>query len=71
MFAILDDEAPRRGAALAGGEICRLDRDGCRGIDVFRVPDDERIVAAKLEARIFCGFRRIDYGAPFRRGPTP
>ena len=48
-LAVLDDQPPRRGAALAGGEKGRLDDDRRRGVDVLRVPHDDRIVAAKLE----------------------
>ena len=48
-LAVLDDQAPRRGAALAGGEIGRLDGDHRRGVDVLGVPHDQRVVAAELE----------------------
>ena len=48
-LAVLDDQPPRRGAALAGRQIGRLDDDRRRGGDVFRLPHDQRVVAAKLE----------------------
>ena len=49
LLPVLDDQPPRRGAALAGGQISGLDGHRRRGVDVLRVPDDERIVAAQLE----------------------
>ena len=47
--AVFDDQPARRGAALAGGEIGRLDGDHRRRLDVLRAPHDQRIVAAELE----------------------
>ena len=49
LLAVLDDQPPRRGAALAGGQIGRLDDDRRGRLDVLGVPHDERIVAAQLE----------------------
>ena len=49
VLAVLDDQPPRRGAALAGAQIGGLDGDRGGGVDVARVPDDERIVAAHFE----------------------
>ncbi len=47
--AILDDQAPRGGAALAGRQIGRLDGDRSRRLNVLGVPHDQRVVAAELE----------------------
>jgi hypothetical protein len=58
MLAVLDDQAPRGGAALAGAEEGGLNRDDRRGIGVGRVPDDERVVAAKLQRQDL--FRRSE-----------
>ncbi len=53
--AVLDDQPPCGGAALAGGRECRLgDQDGC-GVDVGRIPDDDWIVAAHLEREDLVG----------------
>ena len=49
VLAVLDDQPPRRRAALAGAHIGGLDRDRGGGVDVARIPDDERIVAAHFE----------------------
>ena len=48
-LAVLDDQPPRRGAALAGRQIGRLDDDRGGGLDVLGAPHDERVVAAELE----------------------
>ncbi len=46
---ILDDQPPRRGAALPGGEVGRLDRDHRRRVNVRRLPHHQRIIPAQLE----------------------
>ncbi len=47
--AVLDDQPPRGGAALAGAEEGRLNDHSGGGVDVGRVPDDDRVVAAHFE----------------------
>ena len=49
LLAVLDDQPPGRGAALAGGQIGRLDRRSPRRLDVLGVPHDERVVAAQFK----------------------
>ena len=49
VLAVLDDQPSRGGAALARGQIGRLDGDDRGRLDVLGIPDDERIVAAELE----------------------
>ncbi len=53
MLAVLHDQPARRGAALAGGEIGRLDDDRRGRFDLLRVPHDQRVVAAELEREDF------------------
>ncbi len=48
-LAVLDDQPARRGAALPGGQISRLDRDHGGRRYVLRIPHDQRIIAAQLE----------------------
>src|SRR3546814_9062287 len=55
MRAVLDDQPPRRRAALAGAEERGLHCDHRRRVDIGRVPDDQRIVAAQFQRQIFCG----------------
>ena len=49
VLPVLDDQPAGGGAALAGAHIGRLDGDRGGGVNVLRVPDDERVVAAHFE----------------------
>ena len=53
LLAILDDQPPRRGAALPRGQIGRLDDDRRGRLQVLGVPHHQRIVAAQLEREDF------------------
>ena len=58
MPAVLDDQATRGGAALAGAHIGGLDGDRGGGVNVPRLPDDERVVAAHFEGEESCAESR-------------
>ena len=47
--AVFHDQPAGRGAALSSAEIGGLDDDDRRRLDILGVPDDQRIVAAKLK----------------------
>ena len=49
VLAVFDDQAPRAGAALAGGKKGGLDDDHRRRLDVLGIPHDDWRVAAQFE----------------------
>jgi hypothetical protein len=53
MLAVLDDQPPRRRAALTGREVSRLDNDRRCRLHVRRIPHHDRIVAAQLQGQHF------------------
>ena len=55
MLAVLDDQPPRGGAALAGAEIGRLHRHRRGGMEILGVPDTSGLLPPISSARIFCG----------------
>jgi hypothetical protein len=70
MRAVADDQAPCRRATLARAEEGGLAGDDRGRVWIGRVPDDERIVAAKLERQdLLRRFGELAGGAPGRRAP--
>ena len=51
MLSFFDDQSPGSSAALASGHKGRLDDDRSGRVEIRRIPNDQRIIAAEFECQ--------------------